>query len=72
MHLVDGDLQIAILAVPEHSAQQVASTLVEAGIRGILNFAPIRLDIGESAEVTSVDVSRSLEQLTYQVAAAGA
>lgn len=64
-------VQIAILSVPEHAAQEVATTLVEAGIRGILNFAPVRLEIGEGVEVTSVDVSRSLEQLTYQIAAAG-
>jgi len=71
-YIRDHQVQIAILSVPEHAAQEVATTLVDAGIRGILNFAPIRLDIGDGVEVTSVDVSRSLEQLTYQIAAAEA
>ncbi|MEE3001860.1 MAG: redox-sensing transcriptional repressor Rex [Planctomycetota bacterium] len=71
-YIREHQVQIAILSVPEHAAQDVATTLIDAGIRGILNFAPVRLDIGDGVEVTSVDVSRSLEQLTYQIAAAEA
>ena len=41
--------------------------MTAAGIQGILNFAPIRIDVGNDAEVASVDLSRSLEQLAYQV-----
>lgn len=61
------DIRIGILAVPEPAAQAVADALVEAGIRGILNFTPIRLDVGDAADVVSVDVSRALEQLAYLV-----
>ena len=71
-YISDHEVHIAILSVPEHAAQEVATLLVDAGIRGILNFTPVRLDLSEGVEVTSVDVSRSLEQLTYQIAASEA
>ena len=64
------DVRIGILTVPADAAQSVAEDMTVAGIQGILNFAPVRLDVGDAAEVTSVDLSRSLEQLAYQVAAA--
>ena len=64
------DVRIGILTVPADAAQSVAEEMTAAGIQGILNFAPVRLDVGDAAEVTSVDLSRSLEQLAYQVAAA--
>ena len=47
-----------------------AEEMTSVGIQGILNFAPVRLNVGDVAEVTSVDLSRSLEQLAYQVAVA--
>ena len=64
------DVRIGILTVPADAAQSVAEEMTAAGIQGILNFAPVRIDVGDAAEVTSVDLSRSLEQLAYQVAAA--
>jgi redox-sensing transcriptional repressor len=64
------DVRIGILTVPADAAQSVAEDMTVAGIQGILNFAPVRLDVGDAAEVTSVDLSRSLEQLAYQVAVA--
>jgi redox-sensing transcriptional repressor len=65
--VVERDVRIGILAVPAEVAQNVAEEMIAAGIQGILNFAPIRIDVGGEAEVTSVDLSRSLEQLAYQV-----
>ena len=64
------DVRIGILTVPAEAAQDVAEEMTNAGIQGILNFAPVRLNVGDAAEVTSVDLSRSLEQLAYQVAVA--
>ena len=64
------DVRIGILTVPAEAAQIVAEEMTSVGIQGILNFAPVRLNVGDVAEVTSVDLSRSLEQLAYQVAVA--
>jgi redox-sensing transcriptional repressor len=58
-------IELAVLAVPASVAQDVASQLVAAGIRGILNFAPAPLQI--DVPVESIDLSRSLEQLAFQV-----
>lgn len=61
------DIKIGIVAVPAESAQQVAEQLIEAGVLGILNFAPKRLDVHQAVSVASVDFSVSLEQLAFQV-----
>lgn len=61
------DIKIGIVAVPAQFAQQVADNLINAGVLGILNFAPIRLDVHDAVSVASVDFSLSLEQLAFQV-----
>lgn len=61
------DIRIGILAVPAEVAQTVADKLIDSGIVGILNFAPIRLDVHNAVSVVSVDFSVSLEQLAFQV-----
>ena len=59
--------RLAILAVPAENAQKVSESLVEAGVRGILNFAPVRLKLPERISVISVDLAGQLEQLAFQV-----
>lgn len=61
------DIKIGIVAVPAQAAQQVADALIQAGVLGILNFAPVRLDVHDAVSVVSVDYSVSLEQLAFQV-----
>ena len=65
--VVEREVKIAILAVPADHAQSAAEQLIDAGVVGILNFAPVRLEVGDRASVVSVDLSRSLEQLAFQV-----
>jgi len=60
-------VKLAILAVPPDDAQQVGKLLVDAGVRGILNFAPVKLNLPESIAVNSVDLAVQLEQLSFQV-----
>ena len=62
--------RLAVLAVPEAHAQSVAESLVRAGIRGILNFAPVRLDLPKDVSVIDVDLGAQLEQLAFHVRAA--
>jgi redox-sensing transcriptional repressor len=58
--------RLAILAVPADGAQDVADQLVAAGIRGLLNFAPVSLKVPKGVAVNAVDVAVQLEQLAFQ------
>jgi len=58
-------VKIALLAVPAFSAQKITDTLVNCGIRCILNFAPIILKVPEDVLVSNVDLSKELEVLSY-------
>jgi len=60
-----GLFDMAILAVPASSAQQVADNLVAAGVSSILNFAPVRVTVPEDVAVRQVDVSTELQILSY-------
>ena len=58
-------ISMAIIAVPAQEAQDVCNRLVHAGIRAILNFAPVRLETSPGTKVRSIDLSISLETLSY-------
>ena len=61
------DVSVAILAVPEFSAQETTHYLVENGIRGILNFAPVLLKVPEHVLVNNVNIMIELERLMYHI-----
>ncbi len=65
--LREKQIRLAILAVPADWAQAVALRLVEAGIGGLLNFAPISLNLPAKVAINSVDLAVQLEQLSFQV-----
>lgn len=58
-------IRMAILAVPSVAAQEVANQLVNAGVAGILNFAPIVLQVPEEVTVNNVNLAIELENLSY-------
>lgn len=60
-------IELAILSVPADAAQRVADQIVACGIQGILNFAPVTLNVPPSVGVMAVDLSVQLEHLAYQV-----
>jgi len=60
-------IRLAILAVPADSAQEVADQCVDAGIRGLLNFAPASLSLPTDIAINAVDLAVQLEQLSFQV-----
>lgn len=60
------DVKLAVLAVPAEAAQSVAEALCEAGVRGILNFAPTTLETPDDVAVRLVDLAAHLEQLSFQ------
>lgn len=59
--------EIGIIAVPPEAAQPVADALVKAGVRGILNFAPRRLRVGDAVPTVDVDFRSALERLVLDV-----
>ena len=65
-------LKLAIVTVPAPNAQTVADQLIRAGIAGILNFAPVTLNVPPHVRVVGVDLALELEQLTYAVLQRGA
>jgi redox-sensing transcriptional repressor len=58
-------VKMAILTVPAATAQEVANDLIEAGITGILNFAPIVLHVPDEVSVNNVNLAIELENLSY-------
>src|SRR5687767_14064278 len=61
------NVKLAILAVPADNAQDVADQLVGAGVRGLLNFAPVSISVPQDVALNTVDVAMQLEQLSFQV-----
>src|SRR5205814_1461604 len=61
------NIRLGILAVPADVAQDVADQLVEAGIRGLLNFAPVSLTVPPDVALNAVDLAVQLEQISFQV-----
>lgn len=59
------DITLAIIATPVEAAQQTTDKLVEAGIKGILNFAPVNLDVPTNVFVEDNDITTSLEKVAY-------
>jgi redox-sensing transcriptional repressor len=63
--------ELGLVAVPAEAAQTVADALVAAGIRGLLNFAPVVLRLPTGVSHVSVDLTVQLEQLAFLVQIAG-
>lgn len=63
-------VRLAIIAVPADFAQDVADDLVNAGVTGLLNFAPVALIVPPRVALNSVDLAVQLEQLAFQLNAA--
>ncbi|MDT7910158.1 redox-sensing transcriptional repressor Rex [Thermus sp.] len=62
---VPGRIEIALLTVPREAAQEAADQLVRAGIKGILNFAPVVLEVPKEVAVENVDFLAGLTRLAF-------
>ena len=58
-------VKVAMLAVPASVAQEVAEQLVEAGIKAILNYAPVSLNLPLDVHVQYIDPAIHLQRMTY-------
>ena len=61
----DRGIEMAIIAVPAADAQSVADTLIESGVRAILNYAPITLSVPPFVRVQYIDPVIHLQRMTF-------
>lgn len=61
----ENNIRIAIVAVPADTAQTVVDLLVSSGVRAILNFAPVKLNVPEQVHVHDADLTLELQSLIY-------
>ena len=58
-------IKLAMITVPASEAQDVADQLVKAGVKAILNYAPISLNVPEDVKVQYIDPVTHLQRMTY-------
>ena len=56
---------LAAIAVPREVAQEIAGSLVDAGIKGILNFSPKHVAVPKKVKVITIDIAMDLARLPY-------
>ncbi len=61
----DEKIKIAVVAVPAPAAQKVVDQLVEAGIKAILNFAPVSIFVPQGVAVRNENMAIEIEALSY-------
>jgi redox-sensing transcriptional repressor len=64
-YLGEDDIPVAILTVPSSVAQPITDKLVQANVKGILNFTPARLNVPPSIRVHHIDLAVELQSLIY-------
>lgn len=67
-HVRRDGIRIAVLAVPAQAAQRVVDLVVASGIKAVLNFSPGTLQVPEDVKVKGVDLTVSLESLSFYLA----
>jgi len=63
--IVQAGVQVAILTVPAPVAQSITDKLVNANVKGILNFTPARLNVPSFIRVHHIDLAVELQSLIY-------
>lgn len=64
----EAEIDVAVIAVPGRAAQSVLNQINAAGVKAVLNFAPATLSARLGVKVKTVDLTTSLESLSYFLA----
>lgn len=64
-------IDVAVIAVPAQYAQSVLEMVTESGIKAVMNFAPTPLRAGDDIKLKTIDLTISLESLSYFLALSG-
>lgn len=60
-------IDIGVIAVPAQFAQQVADKLIKAKVKGIWNFAPVKMRVPDDVKIVNEDLSVGLSRLSYYI-----
>ena len=63
--MIEQQIEIAILTVPTTVVQKITDELVDANVKGIMNFTPLRISVPETVRVQNVDLTNELQTLIY-------
>ncbi|MFL2639710.1 MAG: redox-sensing transcriptional repressor Rex [Dehalococcoidia bacterium] len=66
-YIRENNIKIAILAVPGDSAANLIDELVQSGVKGILNYAPITPKVPENVQIQNIDPVHSLQTMTFHL-----
>ncbi|PLV58758.1 redox-sensing transcriptional repressor Rex [Thermotoga sp. KOL6] len=61
----ENGVEIGVIAVPADRAQEIAERLEESGVKGILNFAPVKIKV--SIPIENIDITAALRVLTFEI-----
>ena len=64
-YIKENEIDIAILCIPKNGAQKIANKIIDSGIKGIWNFAPVDLQVPRDVIVENVNLTESLFTLSY-------
>lgn len=59
------NVQLGVITVPSNQAQEAASLLIGAGVKGIVNFTPLRIKTPENVFVENMDITLTFEKVAY-------
>lgn len=66
--IAERDIRMGVITVPSQAAASVCQRLVDAGVRAILNFAPVTVDVGDpNVFIQQIDLTLELQALAYFV-----
>ncbi|ARN55651.1 redox-sensing transcriptional repressor Rex [Sedimentisphaera salicampi] len=69
-YIQENRIKLGVISVPDVAAQQVFEVMKRAGIKGVLNFAPINLGSSDEVVINNINLEMELENLIYYVIAA--
>jgi len=61
------NIELGIITVPSEAAQEVADRLIEAGVKGVLNFSHVKLDLPENVINVNLDFTNALRFIAAQL-----
>ena len=66
-YIAENNIKLAVLTVPEPSAQSIVDSLMRTSIRGIINFAPISLKGSDTCLIHNINIEQEFEKLFYRI-----
>ncbi|GEM_PF-75743 len=65
--IIENQIQVAVLTVPESSVQSIVDSLKKTSIKGVINFAPVPLRSSDAFLIQNINVEQAIENIFYQI-----